>query len=338
MSLLIQKPNQTEKFENGQRKDGQPLNGHGRPPIRYAPHDGKAVSEDEYWERYYEHGHVEGDASYEWNNGILEAKPMASRRQAQLYNWFFEILCHFLKVHPVALMMNLEIGFRMEIDDPKHPGEKKKSTRKPDIGIIGNDNPIPWLDEERSYRGICDMVIESLSDSDRGEIDRDTVTKKAEYEAAGVREYFILDPSEENQYFYRLGAERRYAEILSDNDIVRSEVLAGFQFRLSDLIRQPTLEEMATDDVYKAFILPAYQAALQQAEEADARAEEERLRAEEERLRAEEEHRRAEEERLRAEEEHRRAEEERLRADSANERVELLEAKMRELGIDDPDL
>ncbi|MCP4109136.1 MAG: hypothetical protein GY749_27005, partial [Desulfobacteraceae bacterium] len=35
--------------------------------------DGLAVSEDEYWEKYYEHP----DFSYEWNNGYLEERPVS---------------------------------------------------------------------------------------------------------------------------------------------------------------------------------------------------------------------------------------------------------------------
>jgi Uma2 family endonuclease len=61
--------------------------------------------------------------------------------------------------------------------------------------------------------------------------------------------------------------------------------------------------------------------------EAVDRADEERRRANEERYRADEEHRRADEE-------HRRADEERRRADEERHRVELLEQKMRALGID----
>lgn len=308
MSVAVQKQTQhhSEEFQNGHAANGQQRNGHATSQSWHAPHDGKQVTEEEYWKLYYEKGHVEGDASYEWNNGILEAKPMASQRQARLYNWFLELLSHFLKVHPVALLMNLEIGFRMELDDPKGFGGKKISNRKPDIGIIHQNNPVPWLDEERSYKGICDMIIESVSDSDQGEIERDTIIKKAEYEAAGVREYFILDPSEENQYFYRLNESNQYMEIVPEDDVIHSVVLPGFQFRLRDFARQPSLEEMAQDEVYQDFVLPAYQAALKATADANARAAEERLRAQEATARAAE----------------------------AADRIARLEARLRAAGVD----
>ena len=37
---------------------------------------GKHVSEEEYWEKYYEYV-GESDFKYEWNNGVLEEKPGA---------------------------------------------------------------------------------------------------------------------------------------------------------------------------------------------------------------------------------------------------------------------
>ncbi len=46
---------------------------------------------------------------------------------------------------------------------------------------------------DRTYQGIFDLCIESLSDSTRSEIERDVVAKKNEYEAIGVQEYYILD-------------------------------------------------------------------------------------------------------------------------------------------------
>jgi hypothetical protein len=56
-------------------------------------------------------------------------------------------------------------------------------------------------------------------------------------------------------------------------DIIQSTVLPGFQFRLSDLTQQPSLIEMAADEVYQAFVLPEYQIEKQRAEQERQRAE-----------------------------------------------------------------
>jgi hypothetical protein len=69
--------------------------------------------------------------------------------------------------------------------------------------------------------------------------------------------------------FYQRTPTNTYLEILPDaQGVIRSVILAGFQFRLSDLYRLPTLETLALDPVYQGYILPNYRAALTEAEEA----------------------------------------------------------------------
>ena len=123
-----------------------------------------------------------------------------------------------------------------------------------------------WLGaHERSYRGICDLCIESLSDSSKVEVERDTKVKKMEYEFAGVQEYYILDPSDEHMHFYQRTPGGDYVEIQPDAEgVIHSVILPGFQFRLRDLHRQPSLEALAVDEIYQGYVLLEYQAALKQ--------------------------------------------------------------------------
>ena len=127
------------------------------------------VSEQEYWEQYYE-----AEISYEWNNGLLEEKPVSDHLTFQGYFWFLKLIDHFLTVNPIAKTIGLEMGFRMMLPN-------KTVIRKPDIGVIRNDNPVAIKPLDRSFRGICDICIEALSDSTPKEMWRDTVTKKNEY-------------------------------------------------------------------------------------------------------------------------------------------------------------
>ncbi|MCB0108606.1 MAG: Uma2 family endonuclease [Caldilineaceae bacterium] len=248
----------TDKVTEGKIKDGQ--NGHlaengyhgqnGR-SVDPMPRSeaGKAVSEEVYWRDYYEHP----DFSYEWNNGILEEKPMADVRNAAIYRWLLKLLEVYLETNPIAQLVNLEIGFRL-------PLPHKTTIRKPDLFAVRHDNPVPLHDLDRNYTGIVDLAIESLSDSTMQEVERDTVHKKSEYEGVGVQEYYILDAEDRHTAFYYRTATGSYAPITPLNgDVIRSTVLPGFQFRISDLHRKPTLIEMAEDDVYNAFVLPEYQ-------------------------------------------------------------------------------
>lgn len=213
------------------------------------------VSEEEYWENYYSHP----DFSYEWNNGYLEEKPVTDFKGSKAYQWFLVLLHQFLENFPTAKMIGLEFGFRLALP-------RKTSIRKPDLAVVLNSNPVLLGDNDFSYKGTFDLCVESLSYSKRREIIRDTVEKKKEYQDIGVREYYILDARGTETAFYCLGPKGRYRKIRPiKKDIIQSGMLPGFQFRISDLYKQPSLEKMAEDEVYSSFVLPFHQAVKQKA-------------------------------------------------------------------------
>ncbi len=81
------------------------------------------------------------------------------------------------------------------------------------------------------------MVIEIVSpDSDR----RDRVEKLQEYQQAGVREYWVLDPKLKEALFYQLGADSLYQAIPPDSDgLYHSTVLAGLWLQVDWLWQEP---------------------------------------------------------------------------------------------------
>ena len=164
-------------------------------------------------------------------------------------------------------LLNLETGFLLNMEDHTSPSSQREAVRKPDVGVILNSNPTPWgRIDQRYFEGVCDMVVEAVSDSTLAEVLRDTEEKKEDNALAGVKEYFILDPNGEHMRFYRLAPERTYQNIDADDEgLIRSEVLAGFQFRVEDLDRQPTLEELASDLAYGGYVSPRFQATLAEA-------------------------------------------------------------------------
>lgn len=316
-------------------------NGHARTrrppsvaPRPDAPDEGRYVTKADYWANYYTHP----DASYEWNNGYLEAKPLSTPVQYRLFLWFLKLLHEYVTFYDNADLMSLETGFSMVIPDPDNPGALKDAVRKPDLAAILHTNPVQWGDHDHSYKGICDLCIESLSDSSMKEILRDIKIKKSEYAFAGVQEYYILDPEDEYMVFYTRAATGTYVEIQPDAEgVIRSGILPGFQFRLRDLSRLPALEDLLTDEVYY-YVLPGYRAALERAEQEGLRAEQERQRAEQERQRAEQERQRTKQEQQRAEQERQQAEQERQRAEQEQQRAARYAARLRELGINVDDL
>jgi Uma2 family endonuclease len=279
------------------------------PVIEQVSEHGRYVTEEDYWENYYEHP----DFNYEWDNGRLEEVGVSDFKNVSLYDWFHKILSIYLETHKMGKLVSLEFGFRLALP-------RKVSIRKPDIGIVLLDNKRELYDEDHSYKGIYDMCVEVISDLTKRDIDRDTVLKKNEYQVVGVKEYFILDASYKHMTFYRRNKLGYFDTIQPiQGEIIRSQVLEGFQFRISDLIKRPTIEELAQDALYNRFIVPSYKKVIQRAELAEKRAEDEKRRAELAEKRAVDEKRLAETERQRAEDEKRRA--------------DMLAAKLRALGI-----
>ncbi len=233
----------------------------------FAPDDGRYVTLEEYWAKWYENPYPDIDVSYEWNNGRLEAKPLPNEPQLDLYNWFLDLLRRFISTHAIAKLINLETGFVLTIEDPAEPSGQREAVRKPDIGVILNSNPVPWGGvDRRHFDGVCDMVVESVSDSTPAEVFRDTEEKRRDYALAGVKEYYILDPNGEHMRFYRLITGGRYEEIQPDAEgVVGSDVLPGLQFRMEDLERQTDLEKLALNDVYSGYVMPGYQVAVKRA-------------------------------------------------------------------------
>ncbi len=237
----------------------------------WAPDHGRRVTLEEYWEKWYENPYPDLDVSYEWNNGILEAKPPSNAPQIRLYNWFLFLLYRYLETFDHASLINLETGFMLKIDDESDPKGERIQVRKPDIGVILNTNPVSWgaLDQ-RHFDGVCDMVVEAVSDSTTAEVLRDTVEKRQDYALGGVKEYYILDPGGERMRFYTLTPEGVYDEIPPDhNGVIRSSVLSGLQFRMDDLQHRPHLADLARDDVYSKYVIPDLQVAVTRAEKAE---------------------------------------------------------------------
>lgn len=86
--------------------------------------------------------------------------------------------------------------------------------------------------------GGADLIIEVLSPSTR-RIDRGE--KFYEYEAAGVEEYWMVDPERRTAEFYRL-SEGRNVPVLPDAEgRVHSSTIPGFYLRVNWLGERPKI-------------------------------------------------------------------------------------------------
>jgi Uma2 family endonuclease len=118
------------------------------------------------------------------------------------------------------------------------------SSREPDILYIASEHR-ERLTEERLL-GPADLVVELVSDDS---VTRDRVTKFGEYEQAGVREYWLIDPRPVQQQarLYALSDAGTYATLEPDDaGRVHSAVLPGFWLRPAWLWQEPLPNPLLT--------------------------------------------------------------------------------------------
>jgi len=100
------------------------------------------------------------------------------------------------------------------------------NAREPDILFVASDN-VSRLTEQR-LAGAADLLVEVISPES---VQRDYEEKRIEYEAVGVREYWIVDPRPDHvgAQFWVLddGGDYRAAPVDADG-VYRSNVLTGF--------------------------------------------------------------------------------------------------------------
>lgn len=110
-------------------------------------------------------------------------------------------------------------------------------SREPDILFIAAANQAQLTPAR--YEGGPDLIIEIVSPDS---VKRDYANKLLEYERAGVREYWIVDPRPHQQHsdFYRLGTDGEYvAAPVDDAGCYHSTILPGFWLKAEWLWQDP---------------------------------------------------------------------------------------------------
>jgi Uma2 family endonuclease len=117
--------------------------------------------------------------------------------------------------------------------------------------LIGSDQ-LPQLDERR-FNGAPYLVVEVVS---AGSVREDKVRKFTEYEQAGVREYWIIDPrlNQQTAEFYRLNDEGILDPVeLNHDGRFYSQVLPQFWLRVEWLWQTPMPRvEAALADIFES--------------------------------------------------------------------------------------
>lgn len=114
----------------------------------------------------------------------------------------------------------------------------KISRRLPDLFFISQNNLMNVMPNH--FEGSPDLVIEIVS---RDCVARDWREKFLEYEAAGVQEYWIIDPLTETFEASVRDANGKFAKVeLDANGVLHSATVAGFWLK-PEWLWQPELTD-----------------------------------------------------------------------------------------------
>src|SRR5207248_2018052 len=111
----------------------------------------------------------------------------------------------------------------------------RPSGREPDILFVAKENAERI--QTAHLDGPADLVVEIVSPDSSA---RDRGDKLVEYEAAGVREYWVIDPIRRDASFYQLAKNGGYISVEPDgNGVYHSAVLPGLRLPVAWLLQPP---------------------------------------------------------------------------------------------------
>ena len=163
----------------------------------------------------------------EWVDGeVIFMSPVAAAHQ-ELVLFLAQTLGLHVRIHGLGRLLLAPYPMKLEA---------ARRGREPDLFFIAKERE--HLIEKTYLNGPADLVIEIVSPESIG---RDRGEKFAEYEQAGIKEYWLIDPDRQTEEFYELGADGRYRAAATEPDgIYRSQVVPGFFVRTSWLWQTPS--------------------------------------------------------------------------------------------------
>lgn len=177
---------------------------------------------------------LDEDTHAEWVDGEVILKMPVSVRHQDANTFLYFLISAWVGYHMQGKVYHPPLLVKFTLPDGK------QAAREPDIVVILNDNPGTFT--EQYFEGAPDLVVEITSPSSRT---TDRLTKFGEYEAAGVREYWVIDPDRQYAEFFQRDEAGMYRTVFSGTEgIYRSRVLEGLWLEVRWLWETPPAWEV----------------------------------------------------------------------------------------------
>ena len=192
----------------------------GDPPweiARYFPPQG-SWSEAEYL-------NFNANRGIEFVDGCVEFLPMPTKTHELIASFLYRALFEFVTASKWGKVFYA--GYRVKIRHDQY--------REPDVIVMRDDH---FAQSGEQFTEAADLVVEVVSASDP---QRDLETKRTEYAAAGIAEYWIVDPRDQTVTVFTLPqGQTEYAEAgkYSRGGHATSLLLDGFQVAVDEVFTQ----------------------------------------------------------------------------------------------------
>ena len=186
-------------------------------PLRIGPADhGLAMTLEEFLESEVEEGY-----RYELARGVLEVSQVPNDPHRQVVTNLYDSAGHYRRTRP-GVVLSYGGGSEFQLGLPG-----MITGRNPDLGVVLRGAPRDW-----SGRTGPALAAEVVS---RSSIERDYVTKREEYLAYGLLEYWIVDPLKRQVTVLTRRGDTWHETIVRDEQIIPSLVLPGFATTVAEL-------------------------------------------------------------------------------------------------------
>lgn len=169
------------------------------------------------------------DKHTEWVHGTVVKMSPVSRKHDELDGFLYMLLRFFLNRTQLGVLLRQPFVMRASPDSP---------SREPDLHIVLNGRSS--IIKDTMTDGPADVAIEIVSLESR---ERDLVEKYEEYEAGGIREYWIFNPLRQQADFYVLGEDKLYKRIELKDGVFQSVVLPRFSLDTGILWQPERLQD-----------------------------------------------------------------------------------------------
>ena len=191
---------------------------------RYGAGEGRAVPGRMTFEEFL--AWADEDTWAEWVDGEVVPLTPASTRHQLVSRFLSDLVGNFVLLRGLGVV--LPPPYLVKLPPPIGRG------REPDLVFVAADRL--GLLKATYCDGAPDLVVEVTAPESFA---RDRGQKFVEYEAAGVKEYWLVDPDRRQAEFYVLGEDGRYHPVPAEEGVYRSRVLPGLALKLEWLWQDP---------------------------------------------------------------------------------------------------